>query len=157
MGTSGKVNNCGLCSCQLFWKDLPGPAPLTQTEQISAGLERDPRVPFFSCCFYYPFISCLLPKLAQLRCADLWTVTRMDSVTLLRRGEALYTVFPEWGKERDLSRRGEREGDLRVLCKVWTLIHLLNPTAEGSLFISKHQGFILFYFIFFSGRPFRSW
>lgn len=141
MGTSGKVNNCGLCSCQLFWKDLTG--PLAQTEQISAGLEQHPGVPFFSWCFYYPFISCLLPKAAQLRCSGLWAVTGVGSVTLLRGG--FYTIFPE---ERDLSRRGERAGDLRVLCKVSTSIHLLSPVTEGSLFVSKHQGFILFYFIF---------
>lgn len=147
MGTSGKVNNCGLCSCQLFWKDLTGPASLAQTEEISAGLGQDPGVPFFSCCFYYPFISCLLPKPAQLRCADLWTVTRVDSMTLLRGGKAFYTVFPEGGKEKDVNRRGERAGDLRVLCKVSTLIHL-SLITESSLFARKHQGFILFYFIF---------
>lgn len=93
---------------------------------------------FFSCCFYDPFISCLLPKAAQLRCADLWAVTRVDSVTL-------HTVFPGEG---DLSRRGDRAGDLRVLCKVSALVHLLSPITEGALFVRKHQGFILFYFIF---------
>lgn len=73
-------------------------------------------------------------------------MTRVDSVTLLRGG--FYTVFPEEGEERHLSRRGERAGDLRVLCEVSTLIHLLSPVTEGSLFVRKHQGFILFYFIF---------
>lgn len=68
-------------------------------------------------------------------------------MTLLRGGEALYTVFPEEGEEKDVSRREERSGDLRVLCKVSTLIHL-SPITEGSLFVRKHQGFILFYFIF---------
>lgn len=155
MGTSGKVNNCGLCSCQLIWKDLPGPVPLTQTEQISAGLERDPRVPFFLLLFLLSFYFLSASKACP---AEMCRFVDCDKNGLCdtAEGRGGSLQFFQSGGRRGVW-AGEREGDLRVLCKVWTLIHHLNTTAKGSLFISKQQGFILFYFILFSGRPFRSW
>lgn len=47
MGTSGKVNNCGLCSCQLFCKRSYGrPVPVAQKEHISVKLEQEPGLQF---------------------------------------------------------------------------------------------------------------